>query len=200
MKAKAYLFFGLPGAGKGTQRELLEAYLVKKGATFLSLEMGQLLREYVVEDSNPEKKKLEKVMASGGLVPSAFPATMWVNKLMSQEEPHDVFLFDGAGRKPAEAQVLVELLTFFRQEVHVILIDISEEESIKRLMERGRADDTEEALRTRFSLFNSAEKGTVASLTFLRAHPDVTFHTVDGIGSIEEVHERLVSEVGYDNH
>ena len=137
---------------------------------------------------------------SGGLVPSAFPVTMWVNKLMFQHYSYDVFLFDGAGRKPVEAQILVELLHFFwNAEIHTVLFDIPEEESIKRLMKRGRSDDTEEAIRTRFSLFKDMEEGTAGSLAFLRAHPDVTFHTVDGVGSIDEVHRRLLSKIGYDN-
>ena len=193
---QSYIFFGLAGAGKGTQRDMFGRALVSSGKEVCSLETGQLLREYV-ETGGPVRDRLRAVMLSGGLVPSAFPVTMWVTMLVENAGSCEYLLFDGAGRKPLEARILVELLLFFPEmNVHAVFLDVDEEEAMRRLLKRGRADDTEDAIRTRFSLFRDSAEGTEMSLSFLRSHPDVIFHTVDGVGTVDEVHQRLLSTVG----
>ena len=193
---KCYLLFGRPGSGKGTQRTLLEQFFQEKKVSSLSLEAGALLREY----TSPEKKSqlqehLASVMAQGGLVPSVFPLMLVTQKLTTATE-FSYVLFDGTGRKRVEAVALVELLSFFPgTEIHVLFLDIPESEVRERLFKRARYDDTEEALRIRLSLFSDTETGTSASIAFLRNSPLVLFHDIDGVGSIEEVHKRILAHI-----
>ena len=192
---QAYILFGLAGSGKGTQRSLLEKLFQSTQKSVLTLDTGHLLREYVT-DTGAVMGRLKTVMHSGGLVPSAFPVTMWVSALMRQEQYPDCVIFDGAGRKRIEAEILVELLLFFPDaELHAILLDIPEQEAKRRLLRRGRLDDTEEAIPQRFELFRNTETGTAASLELLRAHPQVAYHVIDGVGTVDEVHQRIVTEL-----
>ncbi len=191
---QAYIFFGLAGSGKGTQRDLLESLLKQKGKAVLAIEIGRLLREYAESGDAMMKKQLAEVMRSGELVPTAFPVALALNALIEQQGGYNCVMFDGLGRKRIEADILIELLLFFPDtQVHSILLDISEEEALKRLLKRGRTDDVESAIQTRFSLFRDTETGTTASLNFVRNHPDVIFHTVDGAGTVEEVHDRIAA-------
>ena len=192
---KCYFLFGRPGAGKGTQRELLERYFAEQKVPVLPLEVGALLREYTASPTNQVEQHLADVMAEGGLVPSVFPLMLITKKLTEAREVAHV-LFDGSGRKRLEAVALTELISFFPgSEMHILYLTVPEEEVRKRLALRGRYDDTEEALRTRLSLFDDTETGTSASLQFLKESPSVLLHEIDGVGTVEEVHERILTHV-----
>ena len=193
---QAYIFYGIAGSGKGTQRELLKKHLQQGGKTFLSLEIGKLLREQVAA-GGPMSAELNEVMRSGGLVPTVFPVALLVNEVLQQKKQVDGLIFDGFGRKRIEAELLVEFIEFFKNiEIHVLLLEITEEEAIQRLRIRKRSDDDSDAIKNRFALFNDDNTGTAAALRFMRNHAAVTFHSIDGVGSSEEVHARLKNTIG----
>lgn len=191
---QSYLFFGPPGSGKGTQKDLLESVLKKTNKPTAVIETGQLLRDYVEKKDTMIKEYLSKIMESGGLVPSAFPISTWVNKLMSEEEEFEHIIVDGAGRKLAEAKIILELLQFFQNPgIHIVFLDVPDEEVMERLLKRGRSDDKEDVIKYRLVKYKDEEVGTMASINFLREHEDVIFHDIDGVGPIEEVHKRVCS-------
>ena len=188
----AYLFFGPPGSGKGTQGKLVNKLLADKGASHLFLETGQLLRDTIAAADTPVRRCLAAEMKEGGLVPSVFPATMWVTVLLEEKTIPEHVIIDGAGRKPAEARMIVELLNFFlNMHMHVFFIDVPDDEVVTRMLARGRVDDKEDVIRHRLSLYRDNEEGTHASIAFLRICPDVVFHDIDGLGSVEEVFARI---------
>ena len=175
---------------------MLEARLREKGKTVLCLDVGQALREYAADTASPPKEHLSNIMKTGKLVPSAFPIAVVLNGIMEQQTQHDCLVFDGLGRRRIEAEIFIDLIEFFpKTKVHVILLDISENEAMQRLRKRGRYDDTEDAIKTRFALFNDMETGTTAALNFLRNRSDVAFHTIDGSGTTEEIFQQIVSEL-----
>ncbi|MDE0243128.1 MAG: nucleoside monophosphate kinase [Candidatus Kaiserbacteria bacterium] len=189
---KSYLFFGPPGSGKGTQRDLVESLLTERKSEWVSIETGQLLRDHVKSSDTMITRRLGDVMSQGGLVPSAFPITMWVNALTKTTASFEHIVIDGAGRKPLEAQILVELLLFLEgMHVNIFLLDVPDDEVIKRLLKRGREDDREEVIRDRIALYNDEIEGTAASIKYLRDHEHVHFCDIDGVGTVEEVHERV---------
>lgn len=193
---ESYLFFGSPGSGKGTQRTLLEQHLTEHKAPWLAIDTGQLLREQTRKPDTPIEKRLAGVMSSGGLVPSAFPITIWARSLLAIKESFDHVVIDGAGRKLIEARVLVELLLFLEDmHIHVFYLDISEKEAVQRLLKRGRGDDHEAVIKNRFVFYRDTSEGTCASIDYLRAHEQVNFYDIDGVGTIEEVHDRILSHV-----
>ena len=195
---QSYLFFGPPGSGKGTQKELLADLLGGEESDSLAvIETGQLLRDTVGEKETLIQRLLADIMESGGLVPSAFPITMWVNKLLGEAGVYDHIIVDGAGRMLVEAKIIIELLHFFPDpNIHIIFLDVHDEEVTGRLLKRGRIDDKEHVIKNRLVEYKNEETGTTASINFLRENNDVTFHTVDGIGAIEEVHKRVCDTLG----
>ena len=193
---QAYLFFGPPGSGKGTQKEKLESVLQKQNKSMVVIETGQLLRDFVGEKDTLVKQLLANIMEEGGLVPSAFPISTWIQKL-TEEKEYEHIIVDGAGRKLAEAKILIELLHFFPDpNIHIAYLAVPDDEVMKRLLLRGREDDKEGIIRNRLYLYKDNETGTTASINFLRDNEDVLFHEIDGVGTIEEVHQRVCEKIG----
>ena len=194
---QSYLFFGPPGSGKGTQKDMLEKVLEEKyGNRFVSIETGQLLRDFVEKKDTPTKRYLAKIMESGDLVPSAFPISTWINKLMQEEDEYSHIIVDGAGRKLIEAIAIIELLHFFPDaKIHIIYLQVPDDEVMKRLLKRGRIDDKEEVIKNRLLVYKDTKTGTTASINYLQKNEEVTFHTIDGVGTIEEVHQRVCKEI-----
>ena len=189
---ESYLFFGPPGSGKGTQRDFVESFLTENNAKWVSIETGELLREQVRTADTMITKRLADVMSRGGLVPSAFPIATWVRALSESSASYDHIVIDGAGRKPLEARILVELLLFLEgMNIRIFLLDVPDDEVIKRLLKRGRDDDREDVIRDRIELYKDSLEGTTASINFLRDHEHVHFYDIDGVGTVEDVHERI---------
>ena len=76
---------------------------------------------------------------------------------------------------------------FFKDVELAIILDVPKEELWRRIEERGRADDTKEAVEKRFAIF---EQNIYSILPFLE-EGNVKIVKVDGVGSFEEVTERL---------
>ena len=192
----AHLFFGPPGAGKGTQQEMLENNLVKRGETLTTFGVGSLLRELVGDGDTVLKRNLKEVMDNGGLVPSAFPIAQCVQYLSNQPSLGDHLMIEGLARKYVEAEVLIELLLFLPEiEVNVFLLNVPKEEVMNRLKKRGRVDDKEDIIEHRFVHYNNTTTGTTASIKFLQSHPETNFYEVDGTGTPEEVHQRVLTHI-----
>ena len=124
------VLLGISGSGKGTQAKVLyEKYNLEYIGT------GNLLREFSNED-NVAAKRLKKELAEGRLAPTWLPFYLWMDKLAHVSEDKGV-LFDGSPRKLSEAQLLTDVLDWYqRDNLKAILIEISEEESFKRLINR----------------------------------------------------------------
>ena len=195
---QSYLFFGPPGSGKGTQKGMLADLLGGEESDSLAvIETGQLLRDTVGGNDTLITRLLSDIMESGGLVPSAFPITMWVNKLMAESGEYEHIIVDGAGRMLIEAKIIIGLLHFFPDpNIHIIFLDVHDDEVMDRLLKRGRSDDKEDVIKNRMKEYENVETGTTASINFLRENDDVTFHTVDGVGAIEAVHQRVRDTLG----
>ena len=198
MGMQSYLFFGPPGSGKGTQKDMLAQVLQEKyGNSFIIIETGQLLRDFVEKKDTPTKRYLFEIMESGGLVPSAFPVSTWVNKLMDETNDYDHIIVDGAGRKLVEAKTIIELLQFFPDsEIHIVYLQVPDDEVMTRLLKRGRSDDKEDVIKNRLVLYKDDKTGTTASINYLKESDGLSFHSIDGVGTVEEVHHRVRENVG----
>ena len=194
---KSYIFFGVPGSGKGTQSNLLKDRFVEDGVSNVRVEIGALLRGQAATDT-AVGRQMAQVLDKGLLVPSALPISLASTCILENLERVECFIFDGTGRKCIEAKSLVELLLFFpKMDVHAIILSVSQDEASNRLRKRGRSDDVDETIQKRFELFLDTKEGTSASIEFIKNHPDVLTHVVDGVGSEEEVFERILQEISY---
>lgn len=124
------IVLGRSGSGKGTQAKLLcDKFSLEYIGT------GVILRDFAERD-NIASKKVKRDLAEGKLVPTWMAFFLWMEKLSQTPEDKGV-LFDGSPRKLSEAELLGDVLEWYdRNLVRVVLIDISREEAIKRMINR----------------------------------------------------------------
>jgi len=142
---KHLLFLGAPGAGKGTQAELL-----CKNNSYLHLSTGELLRKEI-EMKSILGRQVKDIINRGELVSDDL-----VLKIVRQNLAKDNqgWILDGYPRNLSQANSLNEVLVEINQPLELVLyLDIPEEVLIKRLLLRGRKDDTEDTIRTRVGIF-----------------------------------------------
>lgn len=179
------VLFGKPGAGKGTQAEFLKE---KYNLTHLST--GDIFRFNIKNDT--DLGKLAKTfMDKGDLVPDEVTIQMLQSEV--DKNPHSAgFLFDGFPRTITQAKALDAFLESKNQEIiATIALEADDAILVQRLLERGKTsgrpdDQDEEKIRNRYQEYN--EK-TAPLMEYYNQRGK--FHSVDGIGSITEVNERL---------
>src|SRR6185436_12751823 len=148
------ILFGPPGSGKGTQSEKL---VEKYGLVHLST--GNLLREEIT-NKTPLGLEAKAFIDKGQLVPDEVVIGM-VDSFFEHHKEAKGFLFDGFPRTAAQAVALDKLLELKKTEIAAVLaLEVTEEELVKRLLNRGktsgRSDDTnEEVIRRRFAVYTN---------------------------------------------
>ncbi|MDD3003500.1 adenylate kinase [Flavobacterium sp.] len=179
------VLFGKPGAGKGTQAEFL-----KTKYNLIHLSTGDIFRFNIKE--NTDLGKLAKTyMDKGDLVPDEVTIKMLESEC-NQYPNSSGFLFDGFPRTISQAQALDAFLNSKNEEISAtIALEADDEILVKRLLERGKTsgrvdDQDEEKIRNRYQEYN--EK-TAPLMDYYKAQGK--FYSVDGIGSINEITERL---------
>ena len=179
------VLFWKPGAGKGTQADFL-----KHKYNLVHLSTGDIFRFNMKNDT--ELGKLAKsYIDNGDLVPDEVTINMLQDEVEKNPQAKG-FLFDGFPRTIAQAEALDKFLAGKNQEITAtVALEANDEILVQRLLERGktsgRADDQdEEKIRNRYQEYN--EK-TAPLMDYYKAQHK--FYAVDGIGTIEEVTERL---------
>ena len=175
------ILFGPPGSGKGTQSDrLVEKY------GFVHLSTGNLLREEI-QQQTPLGLEAKSFMDKGQLVPDEVVIGM-VDSYFDRHKEARGFLFDGFPRTVAQAKALDDLLHLKKTDIDAVLaLDVSEEELVKRLLNRGktsgRSDDTnEEVIRKRFAVYNS--ETTPVAQHYRQAKK---FESIKGEGSVDDI-------------
>ncbi|MGC1515692.1 MAG: adenylate kinase [Maribacter sp.] len=183
------VLFGKPGAGKGTQAEFLkEKYNLKHIST------GDVFR-YNIKNGTELGTLAKSYMDKGDLVPDALTIKMLQEEVEKNPEA-DGFIFDGFPRTADQAVALDNFLESKDMKVNAtIALEANDEILIERLLERGkvsgRSDDQDVAkIRNRFEEYNQK---TTPVKEFYEAQDK--FHSVNGIGSITEITERLTKVI-----
>jgi len=183
------ILFGPPGSGKGTQsQKLIEKYGLKHLST------GDLLRSELALQT-PLGIEAKNFMDKGQLVPDEVVIGM-ISTALETNPNVQGFLFDGFPRTDAQAEALDKLLHLKKTSIAVMLaLDVSEEELIKRLLNRGqssgRSDDTNETIIR--SRIHEYENKTKPVAEYYGKFNKVVH--VKGEGSIEEIFEALCEEI-----
>ena len=136
---------GPPGSGKGTYAErAAEEYGV------VHISAGDLLREYAKTDPH-----IAAVMQSGDLVPVELVMRLMRARLLQDDVRTRGFILDGFPRRLEEAQQMSTLLQELGMPLDaVIKLDVPEGELLHRILNRGRADDTEPTFRERMRVYH----------------------------------------------
>lgn len=183
------VLFGKPGAGKGTQA----AYL-KEAYNLVHISTGDVFR-YNIKNGTELGKRAKEYIDRGDLVPDQVTIGMLEDEVLKNKDAGG-FIFDGFPRTQAQAQALDDLLESRDMKVNAtIALEADDEILIKRLLERGKVsgrsdDQNENKIRNRFDEY--ADK--TAPLAAYYKEQD-KFHSVNGVGSIEEITDKLKSIV-----
>ena len=182
------MILGAPGSGKGTQGKLLAEFLrVPEVST------GELLRA-AVKQGTALGKEAKKYMDRGELVPDDVVLGLIKEILDAQEAARGVMM-DGFPRTVAQARAVDGLLAGKQAKVdRVVLLDVSEEELVKRLLARaakeGRSDDNLESIKTRLKVYHSQ---TAPLISYYEKQGVV--RRVQGMGSVDEIQQRARAAV-----
>ena len=182
---KYFVLFGPPGAGKGTQAgSMVERYHL------CHLSTGELLRSEIAAGTELGKQA-QTLIEAGNLVPDSVVEGMIASKFKNTGGVNG-FLLDGFPRTVAQAQALDRMLENTAEKVtaciSIMIPDpLIQERIAHRAQIEGRADDARpEVVENRIKTYH--EK-TEPLIEFYRKAG--RYHEVDGVGSIEEVRERI---------
>tara|TARA_Y100001978_G_scaffold42467_1_gene37880 strand:+ start:678 stop:1253 length:576 start_codon:yes stop_codon:yes gene_type:complete len=183
------VIFGKPGSGKGTQANFL-----KEKYSLYHISTGDLFRKNI---SNKTKLGIEakSYLDKGDLVPDSVTIKMLENEVLSNKQVNG-YIFDGFPRTQNQAESLDSFLSSINLKINAtIALDVSENELITRLLDRGkttnRSDDQDiEKIKNRFNEYN-----TKTSILINFYNKQGKFYSVDGKGSVNDITLRLFSLV-----
>ena len=180
------VLFGKPGAGKGTQA----AFLKSKYQLF-HISTGDLFR-YHIQGSTKLGILAKSYMDNGELVPDDVTINM-LKVAVAENSDVKGFIFDGFPRTTAQAKALDVFLSEKLMSITAtVALEAEDDVLVERLINRGktsgRSDDQNETkIRNRFVEYNNK---TALLKTFYTAQGK--FHSVSGIGGVEEITQRLI--------
>ena len=178
------IMLGPPGAGKGTQSELLVQHL-----KIPHLSTGDMLREVIRQDSSVGKH-VRQFIDQGLLVPDD-TVLQRVSERLSQPDAEGGWLLDGFPRRVSQAAALDEFLGRRQTPIDGVLdLQVDKEALIDRMVARGRSDDRPQVIRQRMETYDLQ----TAPLTEYYLGREL-LETVDAIGTVEEVFSRLLQAV-----
>ncbi|HEV8357448.1 MAG TPA: adenylate kinase [Gemmatimonadales bacterium] len=183
------LLLGPPGAGKGTQGEILARRLgVPRFAT------GDLLRDAVARGT-PLGRTAKQVMENGGLVSDDLILGVVREELGKPAAARGV-VFDGVVRTIPQAEGVGALQAELGRKMdRVLLFDVTDEEILARLAKRrgveGRADDDPAAVERRLKAYREQ---TAPVLAWYARRGGVV--RIPAVGEVEEIAERVKAAVG----
>ena len=181
------VLFGKPGAGKGTQAAFLKATF-----NLVHISTGDLFR-YNIKNKTALGQQAQSFMDRGDLVPDRVTIEMLEAEVDRNPEAKG-FIFDGFPRTKDQAQALDVFIESKNMKINAtIALEASDDILVKRLLERGetsgRSDDQDESkIRNRFDEYKL--KTAPLKDYYEGQHK---FYSVNGIGSIDEITERLTN-------
>ena len=179
------IFFGPPGAGKGTQAKIISEYL-----NISHLSTGDILRKKLLENDNLAIE-LKKIMAAGNLVSDDILNSIVSSRLT--KETSKGFILDGYPRTLHQSEFLSNFLSETSGSIDYIFdIQINFEtlknRILKRSSEESREDDNIDVIETRYNEYlNSTQKVS----NFYKDKYNTKFYEIDGSLEIEEITQNI---------
>jgi adenylate kinase len=196
MTPKTFIFIGRSGSGKGTQARLLQEYLneIDKDTSIFYLETGAEFREFLKGESFSSELS-RKIYEAGDLQPSFLAIHIWAEKLMNNLKGNEHLIIDGTPRQLGEAHILESALDFYkRDEVYVVLPNVSRKWSEERLLGRGRADDSIEDIKRRLDWY---DEKVVPAIEYFKSNAKFKFLDINGEQTIQEVRDEIIKKLNF---
>ena len=179
------IFFGPPGAGKGTQAKIISNHL-----NIPHLSTGDILRKKLL-DKDTLANELNKIMSSGNLVSDDI-----LNSIVSSQLKNEVkngFILDGYPRTLKQSEFLNNFLNETSNSINYIFniqinFEILRARIIKRSSEESREDDKIDVIETRYKEYlDSTQKVS----NFYKDNYSNIFHEMDGSLQIHEITKKI---------
>lgn len=185
---KRLIIMGPPGAGKGTQ-----AIRIAERFGIPAISTGDIFRSNI-RDGTDLGQQVKSILDAGGYVPDEVTNDI-VRDRLTWVDAAPGFLLDGYPRTTGQVAFLDDVLADHDHALDgVIELTVDEDAVVERLLKRaeteGRADDTEEVIRERQAIYR---KETAPLIALYEEHGVLV--KVDGMGSVDEVTERVVKAV-----
>ncbi len=184
---KYYILFGPPGAGKGTQAELMV-----KEFNLKHISTGDLLRKEIAEGT-PLGIKAQKIIDAGNFVPDNVVVGM-IENIFAKEKDVKGFILDGFPRTISQAQILDKILKENNHEITLVMsLSIKDSTIFDRISSRakveGRHDDADPA--TILNRIETYHKKTEPLINYYKESGK--YIEIDGENSIESVFNNIKS-------
>ena len=182
------VLFGPPGAGKGTQAEVL-----KEKYQLVHISTGDVFR-YNIKNQTKLGTLAKSYMDKGHLVPDDVTIKM-LNAEVDKNPNANGFIFDGFPRTEAQAEALSILMEEKSSQINaMVALEVDDKVLVDRLLERGktsgRADDADQAIiKERVAEYY---RKTDILKDFYKVQNK--YFGVNGVGNIQDITNRL-SEV-----
>lgn len=180
------LIIGPPGAGKGTQAaRIVERY----GVPWIST--GDIFRANI-KAGTQLGQRVSALIEAGKLVPDDLTNEIVADRLR-RDDVENGFLLDGYPRTVDQVHALDGVLQSDARALDAVVLleadtDVVVERLLKRAETEGRVDDTESVIRHRQEVY-AAQTKPLIELFETRG----ILVPVDGLGTVDEVSERLFS-------
>src|SRR3989344_6542112 len=183
------LMYGPEGSGKGTQAKLLSEKL-----HIPILTSGDLVRAAAANDKGMIGDVCREALAEGKYVADSEMYVLWKRRLKEDDAKND-WIMDGFPRNVDQATFLDDKLNKYGYKIEVVYyLNISQEESLKRLIKRARPlhpgshelHDSPERIRSRLRVYKEGE-GHV--LDYYRKQGVLA--EIDAAKSAEDVHKDI---------
>ena len=210
------ILLGPPGAGKGTQADLICSFL-----NIPKISTGDMLREAIAAESELGKK-VAGVLNSGALVSDEIIGSIIVERIQ-KKDCRNGFLFDGVPRTIGQATMLEDMNVSFS---HVIEIQVDDEVIINRMSGRRfhiasgrsyhidfnppknngfdditgeelvqREDDKPETVSKRLDVYHEETKPLSEFYSDKTSSNQLTYFAVNGSGTVNSVFESIKSNI-----
>ncbi|ACA99048.1 MULTISPECIES: adenylate kinase [Cyanophyceae] len=170
------IFLGPPGAGKGTQAQVLA-----ESCGIPHISTGEILRAAIANQTELGQQA-QGFVDRGELVPDSLILNL-IRERLQEQDAQQGWILDGFPRNVSQAEFLNTLLTELKQQCDVALnLEVPDATLVERLLSRGRKDDNQETIRRRLEVYREQ---TAPVIDFYQKQGSLK--SVDGDRSLEEV-------------
>ena len=189
-EANTILLIGRPGSGKGTQAELLA-----KKLNWKIFSSGNQFRE-MRNGEGPLSERVREASDAGQLLPDWFADYLFAHGVLNLPTDEGIIL-EGFGRSRPQAELMHKMLSWLGRKVAVVHLTVSEDETLRRQLERAKTDprpdsSDEEKVRARFAEYRA---NTEPALAYFNEAGILI--EIDGEPDIDAIHQNIVAKLGF---